>query len=788
MKNFHKDLPMQPLYEKLKLFYLGKEAKTNTPVVYENKDLTTHALIIGMTGSGKTGLGIGLIEEATLDSIPSIIIDPKGDMGNLLLTFPDFKGSSFRPWIDENEASNKGLSADEYAKQTASMWQKGIESFEQDKSRVERFKTNGDFTIFTPGSSAGVGVALISDFHCPADEIMEDRDLLNSIVSSTVTSILSLIDVDSDPISGKEHILIASIFMNAYQKGKNLSLEELISSIVTPPFKKIGVFALDTFFPQQNRMALAMKLNAVMASPAFASWREGEPLNIDNLLFTKEGKTRVNIFSIAHLNDKERMFFVTLLLNEFLGWMRRQEGSSRLKVMLYMDEIFGFFPPSKNPPSKQPMLTLLKQARAFGVGVVLSTQNPVDLDYKGLSNIGTWFIGRLQTTQDKERVISGLQGIKGSEYSKKDLMELLSNIKKRNFLLKNIHEEGLIVFATRWVLSYLKGPLTRAQIEFLMEDKKVLPPKVKAKQSTKQEKTSQIQPILNRNIEQNFSYYSQSETYQLAPFLVCSSSVKFVNAKNSIDTQEEVWVKIPLHVKENSIVWDNKEEYEAVDLETKSRNNSSFYSLPNFILELKSLKGIEKEFKDHLYRNEKFPLFFIEELKLTSKANESEEAFWTRVQDRLGELEDEAMEKLTKEYEKKKLTLEKRLDTFANRLDKEKSDVSSQTTNTIISIGASVLGAIFGRSLVSKTNVTKAASGIKSAGRILKEKRDVKRVEESIEKLELELEDLLEDFSQEANNLKERYKRENYKLDTLHVKPRRADIYNTKLFLLWEEE
>lgn len=780
---------MQPLYEKLKLFYLGKEANSQTLVVYENQDLTTHALIIGMTGSGKTGLGIGLIEEATLDNIPSIIIDPKGDMGNLLLTFPKFDGASFRPWIDENEASNKGLSADEYAQKVAQTWKEGIESFEQNASRVKRLKESGDFTIYTPGSSSGVGVALISDFHVPAREILEDRDLLNSIISSTVTSILSLVDVQSDPISGKEHILIASIFMNAFGQNKNLSLEELISSIVTPPFEKIGVFTLNTFFPQNERMELAMKLNAVMASPAFSAWRDGEPLNMDNLLFTKEGKAKVNIFSIAHLNDKERMFFVTLLLNEFLGWMRRQEGSSRLKALLYMDEIFGFFPPSKNPPSKQPMLTLLKQARAFGVGVVLSTQNPVDLDYKGLSNIGTWFIGRLQTTQDKERVISGLQGIKGSNYTKEELMTLLSNINKRHFLLKNIHESGLVVFATRWVLSYLKGPLTKAQIEFLMEEKKSSLGGLKEKKSAKKSQNFEhVQPILSKDIEQCFSYYSQSESYQLAPFLVCTSSMNFVSAKYDIDTKKKIYIKIPLHVKENSITWDNKEVFELKTFENSPRQNSSFTALPNFLLEAKSLSTFEKEFKDYLYQNERCSLYSLKELKLTSKADESQEAFWVRIQDKLHELEEETVSKLTKEYEKQKLSLEKKLDSFANKLDKEQSDVSSQTTNTIISIGASVLGAIFGRSLVSKTNVTKAASGIKSAGRILKEKRDVKRVEESIEKLELEQEELLEGFNEKIDNLKEQYKRENFTLETLHVKPRRADIYDTKLFLLWEEE
>lgn len=781
---------MQALYEKLKLFYLGKEAQNGTPVVYENKNLTTHALIIGMTGSGKTGLGVGLIEEATLDNIPSIIIDPKGDMGNLLLSFPKFDGASFKPWVDENEASNKGLSLDEYAQQTATFWKKGIESFEQDASRVQKLKTSGDFTIYTPGSSSGVGVSLISDFQVPSPEILQDRDILNSIVSSTVTSILSLVDVQSDPISGKEHILIASIFMNFYEKGKSFSFEELISTIVTPSFEKVGVFPLSTFFPQNERMALAMKLNAVMASPAFSAWREGERLNMDNLLFTEEGKAKVNIFSISHLDDKERMFFVTLLLNEFLGWMRRQEGTSTLKVLLYMDEIFGFFPPTKNPPSKEPMLTLLKQARAFGVGVVLSTQNPVDLDYKGLSNIGTWFIGRLQTDQDKERVISGLQGIKGSSYTKKELMELLSNIKKRHFLLKNIHEEGLIVFATRWVLSYLKGPLTKAQIELLMGDKKVnlQVSEEDTKSPLKSQHFFDIKPIVNEKIKQSFSYHSQSEEYYLVPFLGCRSNINFISDKYGIDEKKEIIFKIPLYMKLQGIDFGEQKELVLQEFEQKSRLNSSFGSLPRFIREANSFSAIEKEFKDYLYQNERFEIYSIEDLKLTSKAGETKEAFWVRIQDELGERESENVEALTQKYEKKKLSIEKKLQNALEKLDKEQSDVSSKTTDTIISIGSSILGALLGGKLMSRTNMSKVASGAKSAGRILKEKRDVARAQEDVVELEEELEVLLDEFNGEVDELKNRYKRENFTLESVFIKPRRSDIYDTDLFLLWEEE
>ncbi|PID48033.1 MAG: hypothetical protein CR967_01865 [Proteobacteria bacterium] len=779
---------MQNLYEQLKYFYLGYKENSTIPVLYENKDLTTHALIIGMTGSGKTGLGIGLIEEATLDNIPSIIIDPKGDMGNLLLTFPKLKGKNFEPWVDKNEASNKGLSVQEYAKKIASTWKKGIENSNQDISRIQRLKDNGDFTIYTPGSKAGVGVALLSTFKAPPSEILEDYDLLNTLIGSITTSILELIDIQSDPISGKEHVLISSIFMDAFAKKEDISLQDLISKIVTPPFEKVGVFSLNKFFPQEKRLNLAMKLNTLIASPAFSSWLHGQSLDLDNMLYTKDGKAKVNIFSISHLNDKERMFFVTMLLNNFLGWMRRQEGSSRLRTLLYMDEIYGFFPPSQNPPSKKPMLTLLKQARAFGVGVVLSTQNPVDLDYKGLSNIGTWFIGRLQTKQDKQRVVEGLQGIKGSKYDKKDLMKLLSNIKKRHFLLKNIHEEGLLVFSTRWVLSYLKGPLSRKQIKTLMKDKKPKKEEKLPKEEKTKSQTSQNAPILSGELEQDFEYYSQSKEYILAPFLTCKAKVNFVNNSKNIDAKKEFYLRVPLNENQDQINWENLENTNPKNIEQKARINSTYNKLPNFMLELTNTKALLKEFTNHLYQNQRLEIFVNKALKLNSRPEQSEEAFMVEVRNKLEALKEDAIKKIEEKFEKKQTTLERKLDSAEHKLDKEKSDVSSKTTNTIITIGSSILGAVFGRSLLSRTNIAKVGSSVKSASGILKEKRDVQRAEENIENINLDLDKLQEELQEEISIINEKFTIKNFPNETFQVKPRRADIYDAKISLTWVEE
>lgn len=403
-------------YEKLGLLYLGREldiesgTPSQQPLLYKNKDMTTHGVIIGMTGSGKTGLGIALIEEAIMDNIPSIIIDPKGDMGNLLLTFPKCAPEDFAPWIDPAEAAKKEMTVEQYAAKTAETWRNGLESWNQGPDRIATLRSKTEMTIYTPGSSAGVPVSVLSSFLAPAEDILNDTDTLNSLVNSTTTSLLALVDIKGDPLQSREHILLSSLLLHFWRAGQDITMEVLIGNIVNPPFDKVGIFSLDIFYPQSQRMALAMSLNNILASPTFSAWTTGQPLDIQRILYTEEGTPRTAIFSIAHLSETERMFFVTMLLNQFIGWMRRQQGSSSLKALLYMDEIYGYFPPIANPPSKKPMILMLKQARAYGIGVVLATQNPVDLDYKGLSNIGSWFVGRLQTKQDQDRVVEGIVG------------------------------------------------------------------------------------------------------------------------------------------------------------------------------------------------------------------------------------------------------------------------------------------------------------------------------------------------------------------------------------------
>jgi hypothetical protein len=791
-------------YEKLKLFYIGKEKideDISIPLVYKNKDLRTHAAIIGMTGSGKTGLGISLLEEAAIDNIPSIIIDPKGDMGNLLLTFPDLKGSDFKPWIEEQDAINNGLTLDEQAQNTADLWEKGITGDFQSKERIAKLKNAADFSIYTPGSTAGIPISILSSFKAPGVEILEDYDLLSSMVNSTVSSLLSLVDLKSDS-SSKQNILLSSIFMNAYTQNKDLSLEQLITLIVTPPFSKVGIFDLETFFAQDERLKLALKLNTIIANPSFKNWIEGEPLDISNLLYDEKGKAKVSIFSISHLDDSQRMFFVSLLLNQMVAWMRRQEGTSSLKALLYMDEIFGYFPPSKNPPSKQPMLTLLKQARSFGVGVILSTQNPVDIDYKGLSNIGTWFIGRLQTKQDKEKVIDGLSSASNGKVDKKELLDTISNLEKRTFIMKNINEDGIKIFKTRWVLSYLKGPISKDDIKRLMRDKiaKLKDLVIQKDQSHQTDNTLKIKkqasekntadylkPILPNIIEQKYAYFSQSEEYSLQPYLLCSSSINFVNSSKGIDKKRAINCKIYLDENIDEIDFEEKEDVQDDTFETSNRTNSIFYELPSFLQNERELKLLQKQFNNHIYRNEKLKLYKNSRLKITSKQDESLNDFRARVQDRLNEKIDEEVEKLQIKFEKNQTSLEKKLEKLYVKLEKEKNQASAKTTNTLISIGTSILGAFFGKSVLSKTNISKIARGARGASSILKERSDIKFVETDIQNLSMEVEELEETLIEKVEEINVDYSISNYEIEEFSINLRRKDIYNTKIQILWEE-
>ena len=774
---------MQEIYEKLGLFYLGKDVDKNTLdatealTLLKNKNFTTHAAIIGMTGSGKTGLGVGLIEEAAIDNIPSIVIDPKGDMGNLCLVDSNFSAKAFEPWV-EDEARSKEKNVSEYASKISSIWKEGIASWGQSVDRVAKLQSVPK-TIYTPGSSAGVAINVMSSLEAPPSEVMNDSDTFTSYLKSTTVSLLSLAGIEADPLESKEYILLSQIITKAWIKDENISIETLIGKIIKPPFNKIGVLPLDAFYPQDERFKLATKFNSLLASPSFSLWLQGDSLDIQKLLYDENGKAKIAIFSISHLNDNERMFFVTLLLNKYISWMRRQSGTSALKTILYMDEIYGFFPPTKNPPSKEPMLLMLKQARAFGVGVVLSTQNPVDLDYKGLSNIGTWFIGRLQTTQDIERVIDGLGGKVGASYKKSEIKTLLANLKKRTFFLKSAHLEDIRLFSTRWVMSYLKGPLKRDEISRLMyEQKEVQSIEVETVDTMIANKSSlgSIQQI-DDSIDQYFEL-DTSETNEFSPTLGAMATVHFYNARKGIDESKELFLSLSLDKNLKNIDWEEaREEEESFEnYPHTAPSKAKFQALPDVVLEDKGLKKAIRELKESLYRSQYLELLRCASPKLESKVEESESDFKVRLQDMLNDKKEIEIEKLQTRFEKKEKTLLTRLSRAKERVEKEEAD----STSSMIETGIAVLGALFGR-----TSPTKIGRAFKKGSGILKERGDMSRAQERMATIQADIEALEYTLEDDIDELNEKYNVDNCEIETFKVKPRKTDVDVELCAVVW---
>lgn len=463
-------------------FYLGRQYDpvhqqlTEDVVYYDSRDLVTHAVVVGMTGSGKTGLCISMLEEAIIDNIPAIIIDPKGDITNLLLTFPDLQPQNFQPWINVDDARRAGLTIPEFSVDIARRWRQGLANWGIVPDRLRILQKIAKYSIYTPGSDAGLPISILASLKAPRDGWVGNEESLREKINGITTALLALVGKKAEPVKDKEHVLIANIFENAWRNGQDLSLEDIILQIQRPPFEKLGVFEVDDYMSEKTRYKLAMEMNNIIAAPSFESWMQGQSMDIPNLLYQPNGRPRVSIFYIAHLSEAERMFITTLILENVLGWMRTLSGTSSLRAILYIDEMYGYFPPyPKNPPTKEPLLRLLKQARAFGIGTILATQNPGDLDYKGLSNAGTWFIGRLQSDQDRNRVIAGLRSMASAQDSMDvdDIEDLIADIAPRVFLLRNVHEQqGPILLHTRWAMNYLRGPLTREQISKLMARQK----------------------------------------------------------------------------------------------------------------------------------------------------------------------------------------------------------------------------------------------------------------------------------------------------------------------------
>jgi hypothetical protein len=545
----------------------------------------------------------------------------------------------------------------------------------------------------------------------------------------------------------------------------------------------VGVFDLETFYPAKERLQLAMAINNLLAAPGFAAWLEGEALDVQRLLFTDAGKPRICVISIAHLNDAERMFVVTLLLNEVVAWMRRQSGTSSLRALLYMDEIFGYFPPSAMPPSKLPLLTLMKQARAFGLGVVLATQNPVDLDYKGLSNAGTWFIGRLQTERDKARVVEGLLSSAGDGLDKAKIESLLANLQQRVFLMRNVHEEQTVLLRTRWALSYLRGPMTLREIGQL---NKARPVEAQSKPVIASAPKAATKPLLPAGVNEYFlPGATPGATY--VPQVLGVAKIHFVDSKAGVDEWQTRYLLASLN-EEGGPDWDNAKLLDngKAALQKQSAVEGSFAELPATCLRAQSYAGWSKELVSAIYQATTLSAYRCTALKLSSNPGENESEFRSRLALSLREQRDDEVERLRKKYAPRVQTLQDQQVRAQQKVEAQKSQLSQQKLQTALSVGATILGAFFGRKAISSANIGRVATAARSAGRIASESQDVDQAAGSLDTIQQRLTDLQAELESEIAKVQGELDPAAIALDSIDVKPRKTDTVVSEVALVWQ--
>ncbi len=822
---------MPSIEEKLVSFYLGQEydlaqgKALDVPVTYDARNLTTHAVIVGMTGSGKTGLGIILLEEAALDGVPSIVIDPKGDMTNLLLTFPDLHPEDFLPWVNADDARRKNMTEEEWAAAQAASWQKGLASTGQDGERIRRLKASAEFVIYTPGSSAGRPVSILDTFKAPDLSWDTDSELLRDKIGSVVSALLALVGIEADPMRSREHILLANIFENAWRAGKDMDLPKIIVGVQKPPFSQLGVMPLDTFYPEKDRMQLAMLLNGLMASPSFADWIQGDPMDVGALLHSATGKPKVSILYIAHLSDAERQFFVTLLLEQVVSWMRAQTGTTSLRALLYMDEVFGYLPPTANPPSKQPMLTLLKQARAFGLGLVLATQNPVDLDYKALTNAGTWFIGRMQADRDKQRLLDGLESARtsGGGPSRSDFDRMISSVQPRVFILHSVYDDKPTIFTTRWAMSYLRGPLTITQLRQLQPQPAAAGPAPTgagpgpAGQPARPGRGaaepsfvpaapgsgySTVPPQLPSEVTQ--VYVPVQIPFQTAlaawtraqgvsvrtqvplqgslvygPGLAGLATLYYAHTASRQTFEEEVAYLLPAEGEEMD--WSKgKAKLQSQDLERSPEDGAAFADLPRELGTAKRLAALQKRFEDYLAFNSTYTVRYNPSLKLYSEPGESEAEFQRRCRQAAEKARDAELRELTARIKRQLDQLQTKLDREERELGVDKDKLSGRKQEELLSGAETIFGLFTGR---------KRSTGLSSASRRRRMTKDAKAQVAESERAIKDLEDQIDELEQEAKKEEEeltaKWQQLMDEVQEIEVRPRRSDLRVHLFALAW---
>jgi hypothetical protein len=789
-------------------------------LLYEPDDLTTHAVVVGMTGSGKTGLCIDLLEEAALNNIPALMIDPKGDITNTLLHFPNLLPEDFQPWVNPDEARREGKTIQQAAADAAALWTNGLGKWDIGADRLKRLEQSAYFAVYTPGSNAGIPVSILASLKAPEIPWLENVEVLREKISGTVTALLGLVGLtDIDPVRSREHILLSNIFESAWSQSQDLSLGELILQIQNPPFEKLGVFDIDSFYPENDRFDLSMLLNNILAAPAFQSWIEGQPLDIQSLLYGPDGRPRHSVFYIAHLSDTERMFFVALLYGAVETWMRAQKGITTLRALLYFDEIFGYLPPVGNPPSKTPMLRMLKQARAFGVGQVLVTQNPVDVDYKALSNAGSWFIGKLQTERDKERLLEGLEGAApGIDRSTYD--QLISTLDKRVFLLHNVHESAPVLFRTRWAMNYLAGPLTRTQLPALNEmvgagvqtepaprrpaesSSAPLPVSAGGSAAVDEPTLAAIGSLTRPNVPSGVGEYFlpnnltlsqavkashqalpagiQSAGMLYRPALMVQANVRFLKRNYNLDYEVQPAALVLEPDQHGGVRWAEwmSDPIEVRSLDRKPLPDARFSSLEPPFSDSKTLRGMEADFTDWIYYEQTAKVLANESLKIYAGPQVSESEFSRLCQEAADEAAKAEIEKTEDSFDKKIDTIKDRLRREERELQQDETELSQRKLEEVGTHVENVLSLFSGRRRKMSTSLSKRRMTSKA-------KADVEESLDEIDKYKREIEDLEKEKNQAIEELKEKWVAAAAEISEIPVAPYKKDIHVSLFGIAW---
>ena len=782
--------------EGLGVFYLGTACddagrSTGAPLLVDARRFTTHAICVGMTGSGKTGLLVGLIEEAALDGIPTLVIDPKGDLANVLLAFPDLAPADFLPWVDPEAARRENISLEDLAARTAQKWSDGLAASGQSGDRIRRLHQAAEFAVYTPGSRSGRPLAMLGSLDAPPPEVLADPEARRERIESLVSGILALVGIDAEPGKSRDHVLLSTIVESLWKSGQKVDFGTLVRTIPTPPIDRVGFLDLENFYPAGDRFQLATRLNTVAAAPGFEAWLEGEPLDVGRLLWSPTGKPRVAVVSIAHLAEAQRMAFVTLLAGQTVAWMRTQGGTSSLKALFLMDEVFGYVPPVANPPSKTPILTLMKQARAYGLGVVLATQNPVDLDYKGLSNAGLWFLGRLQTARDKARVLDGLEGAAvtaGGSFDRARLDRLLSGLEQRRFLMHSVHGDEETLFQTRWTMSYLRGPLLKEEIRRLSAADTAAPAKPEA-EAAGTVFSGGPRPILPPGVREVFfapsGPHAPDGRVHYEPHVLGRAIVRYSLTTAGIDEHRETICLARAGDSLGESAWEGAETLAEPPEVEPSPWPGSFAPLPTALAGPRGYASLATSLKGWLGRTANLTVWRAPAIDAVSRPGEDERDFRSRITLRVHEWRDAEMARVRARQTVKLASIEDRLERARQKVEKEKAEAQNQSMQTYVSIGSAVIGALFGRKTISSTTIGKAATSMRSASRAARQQADVAHAEESLASLEEKRRLLEDELDSEIERIRLEFAPERMVLERVEVPARKTGTTVEDVVLAW---